>query len=179
MDKLCSKNKIRAAKVVRATMEEIGHFLHKNKECTNQIKVIYLLRDPRGRLNSLNSLHKFNYSNHKAVAKMCDREMKDVQTAKCLEDFFPGTFLQVKYEDLAADTIGVSERIYNFLFDSYLAPEVEKFMKANTSKTTENAWNTKREDPKATSLAWMMEMSPKANKIVQENCKELIDHLSY
>ena len=95
--------------------------------------------------------------------------MKDVMIAKQLEELYPGTFMEVQY--LASDTMEVSESIYNFLFHSKLPDEVQKWIKTSRSKTSERKFNTNRRDPKATSLAWKKQMSPKADKTVQQNCK--------
>ena len=179
MDKLCRQNKSRAVKIVRATMEEIAYFMNNNKNCVNQIKVIHLLRDPRGRLNSLHKCCKFDYTHPGQVVKMCQRQMKDVVIAKKLEELYPGTFMEVHYEHLASDTEQVSKGIYNFLFNSKLPDGVLKWIKANISKASELIWNANRNDFKATSLAWMKEMNPKAEKVIKQHCKELLNHLEH
>ena len=177
MDKLCIKNRIRAVKLVRATMEEIAYFIHKNKECVNQIKVVHLLRDPRGRLNSLHKCCKFHYANPKPIFQMCLRQMNDVLIARELEKKFPGTFIEVQYEHLASDTKEVSESIYNFLFNSNLPNEISLWIKANRTKTRESLWNVNRNDSKATSLAWKNEISPKADSLIKQQCKRFLEHL--
>ena len=179
MDKLCSANKMRAVKLVRATMDEIAYFIHKNKDCISQIKVIHLLRDPRGRLNSLHECCNFDYTNPRPVLQMCERQMQDVVIAKQLEELYSGTFMEVQYEHLASATEGVSESIYNFLFNSKHPDEVDKWINTNRSKTSETTWNTNRKDSMATSLAWMKEISPKADKVIKEQCKELLHHLEH
>ena len=52
MNKICAKSGRIATKLVRATMEEMRYFLLRNKEFIGSIKIIHLLRDPRGRVNS-------------------------------------------------------------------------------------------------------------------------------
>ena len=52
METTCATVKRTAIKLVRATMEEIQYLLLKNKEITHNIKILHLLRDPRGRFNS-------------------------------------------------------------------------------------------------------------------------------
>ena len=177
MDKLCSKSSIRAVKLVRATMEEISYFLHKNKKCVRQIKVIHLLRDPRGRLNSLHKCCKFNYSDSKKVLEMCQRQIKDVIMAKQLEEIYPETFMEVHYEHLASDTVEVSQNIYNFLFNLNQPDEINKWIKSIRSIISESTWNTNRKDPKATSQAWKTEIPSKVEKVIKENCQELLKHL--
>ena len=179
MDEACSENKLRAVKLVRATMEEIAHFVHKNKECIDQIKVIHLLRDPRGRLNSLHKCCNFNYTNPKQILRMCERQMKDVDIAKRLTELYPNTIMEIQYEQLASDTMTVSQNMYKFLFDSNISTDVVKWITSNNSNKPEQTYNTNRKDSKLTSLAWKKEISPEAEKIIKEKCKKLINHLAY
>ena len=177
MDKICSGNDIRAVKLVRATMEEIRHFLEKNQKCINQIKVIHLLRDPRGRLNSLHECCKFNLSNINMISNMCDREMKDVQMVKQLEELYPGTLVELKYEDLAADTLKVSKNLYNFLWGTNPPLEIENWIKRNRTKASEKQGNTERRDPKSTSLAWMKKITLETYMLVKKRCQTLLNYL--
>ena len=179
MDKVCSKNKIRAVKVVRSAMEEIAFFLHKNKECVSQIKLLHLMRDPRGKLNSYDICCGFNYSNKISVFQMCERQMKDVEIRLQLEKLYPGTLMEVQYEDLAADVLNVSEKIYSFLFKSIVPYPVKKWINISKIKTSKDNFSTNRKDPKATSLQWKKQISTKAERIVKLNCKNLLNHMVY
>ena len=177
MDKLCMKNKIRVVKVIRATMEEIGNILHRNENCVSQIKIVHLLRDPRGRLNSLHDCCGFNYSKTNKISSMCHRQMKDVVIANKLKKSYPGTFLEVQYEQLASDIAKVSENIYNFLFDSNVPIEVKTWMKSDRNNQSETTWSTNRKNSKVTSLAWIDKMSPEAKHVVNHQCRKLISHI--
>ena len=85
METTCVTVKRTAIKLVRATMEEIQYFLLKNKEITHNIKILHLLRDPRGRLSSFWKINgRRNVSDRLSdiTGKVCQRTMKDVMIRK-------------------------------------------------------------------------------------------------
>ena len=105
--------------------------------------------------------------------------MKDAEMSKQLEKNYPGTLMEVQYEHLAADIFYVSENIYSFLFKSKVPYAVNKWIHISRNKTSGHHFSTNRKDPKATSLAWKKEISTKADRIVQNNCKKnLLQHMT-
>ena len=80
------------------------YFLSRNKELIGRIKIIHLLRDPRGRVNSLRKLStklQTDKLNGGKLPVACERQMKDVTIWKQSEKQFPMTFLEIHYEDVA------------------------------------------------------------------------------
>ena len=149
---------------------EINHggnsiFSVKEQKCVNQIKVLHLLRDPRGKLNSYDNCCGFNYSDQKRVFQMCERQMKDVEIRNQLENLYPGILMEVQYEHLAADIFNVSDNIYSFWFKSKLPYSVKKWIQVSRNAISghRSNFNTNRKDPKGTSLAWKKEISSPAD----------------
>ena len=100
-------------------MEETEYFLSRNKDITKDIKIIHLLRDPRGRLNSLLRYHeslRIHHLTQDTVSTACDRQMKDVTIRKQLEKQFPEMFMEIHYEDIASDPVTMTNRIYQFAY---------------------------------------------------------------
>ena len=166
MDTLCRKNKLRAVKLVRATMEDIEHLLHRNKECVSQFKVIHLLRDPRDTLKSLYRCCGFNYTDQGMISEMCNRQIRDIEIAQKLDKLYPDTFIEVQYENLAADTIEVAEILYKFLFASPLMKKVKDWIELNNRNTSEKLHNS-----------YERENFLKMDGTVENNCKALINYL--
>ena len=179
-----------AIKVVRAAMEEILYFLSKNKQLAHNVKILHLLRDPRGRLNSkLNSekqLKKQETSLHwlsQRSVKVCQRIMKDVMIRKELEKQFPNMFMEIHYEDIAANPIKMANHIYQFVYSEDAPDTVKQWLKLNTNdpSSKEILWGTNkttRKNSTATSTAWKNELSKEEADIIEKKCKDLLQHIN-
>ena len=179
----CFKQHRRATKLVRATMEEIEYFLLRNQNMSRHIKIIHLLRDPRGRLNSFINLHDKPYRlPNSSIISACRRPMKDIELRKDLEKRYPNMFMEIHYEDVAANTIDMAKRIYQFVYSEDIPEELQKWIKLNTKNNSTNVkeqhFNTVRKNSSATSLAWKQELDAETRLLIEKECKELIHHLN-
>ena len=161
VENMCTTIKRTAIKIVRATMEEIQYFLLKNKQIAHNVKILHLLRDPRGRLNSFASAFglKNLINGSSAPTTACQRMMKDVVIRKELEKQFPDMFMEIHYEDIAANPIKMANRVYQFAFSEDAPDYVVQWLNMNThnSSNKENVWGfpkTSRKNSTATSIAW-------------------------
>ena len=183
MEELCARHKRRVTKLVRATMDEIQYFLLENRYIAKYTKVVQLLRDPRGRLNSFIKMNKrINKLPKGLVTTACERQMKDVRIRKELEEQFPGIFLEIRYEDVASDQVTMATRIYHFLYSQDVPDEVKQWIRGNTnsnnSKSDQAKFGTFRRNSTATSLAWEKQLSSENRKLIESECKELIIYLN-
>ena len=183
MSEVCARPHRKATKLVRATMEDIQYFLSRNKHLIGNIKIVHLLRDPRGRLNSLLRYYEplsIHHLTRDIVSTACERQMKDVRIRKQLEKQFPGMFLEIRYEDVASDPVTLANRIYHFLYSEDVPDEVKQWIKKSTNTrngTTETMFNTVRGNPRATSLAWRHQLSSKDKSFIDRECKDLLQHM--
>ena len=189
MNSICSCFDRIATKLVRATMEELRYFLSRNEDFIDQIKILHLLRDPRGRLNSnLNYIKKLNKKNNheldrNQVSAGCARQMKDVRIRKQLEKQFPKMFLEIRYEDVASNPVTMATHIYQLLYSLDVPDQVKTWIRKNTSnggvqKTPERRMNTFRRNSTATSVAWKHELSEAYQNIIEKECKSIPQHLN-
>ena len=93
----CKKFNKRVVKIIRGKMEEIEALIDENKDCADMIKVLHLLRDPRGKFNSHMHLpgqpFRKNASGIKSVIdQVCSRIMQDIEIRKRLEIRYPKSF---------------------------------------------------------------------------------------
>ncbi|CAH1782232.1 unnamed protein product [Owenia fusiformis] len=104
---ICTNRKVKMTKVVRGTMEGIGAFLEK-QTTTKNIKIIHLLRDPRGEINSRMHTKWAGYKHLSFKKKrifvrdMCDRMSKDVLIRQKLEKLYPGVFMNITHEEYSS-----------------------------------------------------------------------------
>lgn len=109
---LCLKTKVNVVKIIRESMQEMHTILHFDPN----VKIIHLLRDPRGALRSRKFVGEFKWENiRSAAAKMCSRIWDDLQMARVLWRRFPGRILTLRYEDIVASPLEAARQIYNYL----------------------------------------------------------------
>ena len=180
MNEICAKTTRKATKLVRATMEEIQYFLMRNKDIAEDIKILHLLRDPRGRLNSLLRYHESLRIHHlttDTVSSACDRQMKDVRIRKQLEKQFPGMFLEIHYEDVASDPVTMANRIYQFANSQDIPDEVKQWIRKSGESGNGAMDNTFRRNSTKTSLAWKYQLSVKDKSLIDKECYDLLHHM--
>ena len=184
---MCTVIKRTAIKLVRATMEEIQYFLLKNKQFAHNVKILHLLRDPRGRLSSYANyldLGLKDLINETSIATIaCQRIMKDVMIRKELEKQFPDMFMEIHYEDIAANPTKMASRIYQFAYSEDAPDTVKQWLGRNTNNSSnkENSRGfkkTSRKNSTATSTAWMKELSTKEVDLIKKQCKDLLQHMN-
>ncbi|CAH1798869.1 unnamed protein product [Owenia fusiformis] len=143
---LCKSRSVLLAKLVRGTMEGLSHFLNTLK-CPDNVKVIHLLRDPRGAINSRVSTRWTHFPNcsqsekYDFISAMCQRIQKDINIRHELEKKYPNMFVQVRYEDLVEDvntTIGALLQFIDLPFFPYHQNTLKS--KSENSSDFVNKW---------------------------------------
>ena len=180
--KRCSESKIRSMKLVRATMEEISVILDNNAPCADRIKVVHLLRDPRGKENSHIRLPhpKFSREGPTIFEKFCPRIYRDVQVRKQLEKKYRNTFLEMHYEDVAENPVDAARRLYSFALNSDVPRTVIKWY-SNISQDyfvrQESHYGLIRKNSTTTSQAWKTQLPLGKVRQVEATCANLIRHM--
>ena len=171
-------------KIIRATMEEIEILLDENKDCADRIKVIHLLRDPRGKANSHMHLPGEPYAKNPSgmenlVERFCARIMQDIHIRKKLEVKYPNTFREKHYQDIADHLHSNVEDIYDFVWKTKPPKEVYSWIKimedGDTSKR--DTYGIKRNNSSQTARKWKTQLKPDLIKHIEKSCKDLISYL--
>ena len=164
-------------------MDDIHYFLSRNKNIAKHTKILHLLRDPRGRMNSFTENKRFHNLSQGLVSMVCERQMKDVRIRKQLEKQFPGTFLEIRYQDVASDPVTMANRIYQFAYSQDVPEKVKNWIQKNTNstdaKSKETRLGTFRRNSTATSLAWKKQLSRENCKLIESECKQLLNYLNW
>ena len=183
-EKHCKQTHTHVIKVIRiASLSQLQSFLKQG------VKVLHLIRDPRGVMNSRFRIQKQQYANftHHA-AKYCDTAVTDMKYIREQERSNPTLIRQmyqvVRYEDLAADPIKGMRSLYKFM-DVSPDENVRKWAKsqATPAKTTggqkENVYQTWRRNPKATSTKWRDSIKYSSVLQIQKVCEEFFSNFGY
>ncbi|KAK8403911.1 hypothetical protein O3P69_000160 [Scylla paramamosain] len=106
----CRQEPLIIIKVIRLRLQWVRELMNR-KEMDN-VKVIHLVRDPRGSLISMEKL-KWNTTEKDACVKI----YKDLQERETMASLFPNRYTFVKYEDLCRDPYGEARRLVQFISD--------------------------------------------------------------
>ena len=169
----CRKAKHRVTKVLRLSLDNTEKLLRYN----SRLKVIQLIRDPRGILNSQIHTGWFPFSDKNLkklrnnAVTMCSRMLHDIEAGKRLMQLFPNRVQIIHYEDFN-DTIQLAEYLYNFLGMEFS----EKYRKhANTTDT-----NTKtRETDGYHQFSYRNTLSWATVHIIDSVCQNLYRETGY
>ena len=130
---VCKEAKHRVTKVLRLSLDNTEVLLRDNP----RLKVIHLLRDPRGTIHSHIKTRWFPFSDKSVEAvtnnadATCSRMLHDIEAGKRLMRQFPNRVKIIHYEDFN-DTIELAKHLYDFLGMEF----TEKYRNfANTSDT--------------------------------------------
>jgi hypothetical protein len=145
------------------------------------VKIIYLVRDPRGSLMSRKKIDWCRATKTCIKAKIvCDILVSDYKAAHQLKKKYPKRFYIVRYEDLCLDLKKRSLDIIDFSQikrNSY----VEQFIKKNSKSNLHNQNDpyTTQRDSKSNAFKWISKITYKELEDYQSNCAEAIHLWGY
>ena len=189
-DEVCQTYDIRASKTIR--LKSLNHLPDslKKRHFKNNLKVIFLTRDPRGIAKSrftrsrywnypkdLPKLDKIcdTYERFLRERSLADLKVKDPQrfaresTIKYFKDdkkTWDNDVLVVRYEDMSFQPIKIAEKIYKFI-----GREIPNSLIKRLNQTTVNSATT--------SMAWSRKLEWDAVDRIQKNCELTFRHFGY
>lgn len=191
IDNTCRRHGTVIVKTIRLKLREASEMFltHPNLN----LKIIYLMRDPRG---SVNSRMKFPVSQWCKKDPMCsnpkhycDALAEDLKTSCTLLRDRPDDFRIVRYEDLALDPFGTTNSLVKFLGMSSMPRDTEIFLKTHTSvignvreksrtQGVDYAYSTFR-NSSITAMSWRQHMTFRRVKDLQSNCQAALTGMGY
>ena len=192
LNKVCPLYPIKLIKTVRLNLEETESLI---KDPSLDLKILFLVRDPRGTYNSRLSTPISKWCNKDQCADPevgCQQMMNNINSAFDLETRYPGTIKMVRYEDLSIYPKDVVTDIMDFL-DLPMIEELSKYIETHTgaekpmivrNKKThklehrKNPYGTSRNSA-ATAYAWREKLSFDQIRKIQDACKAPMNRLGY
>ena len=145
------------------------------------LKVIHLIRDPRGMLESRLRLGFAKVEELCVLAReICSRYKRDLDTAKTLMQLYPNRIKIVAYENIATNPLEMSRDIYSFL-SLTLTSNIEEWIKHATSLGSKHNGNYKTVRPNSTQVAygWKERLTIENIQIIDRECNYLYQELGY
>ncbi|KAK6182856.1 hypothetical protein SNE40_010445 [Patella caerulea] len=108
----CINSKVSVMKTIRMSVKSLKPLMTKFPA----LKVIHLIRDPRGTLRSQQRVGEFKVKDAiNATIKFCSRVIGDLKASTEMNKIFPGRIKTVRYEDIAETPIKATDDIYKFI----------------------------------------------------------------
>ncbi|XP_077981798.1 carbohydrate sulfotransferase 1-like [Glandiceps talaboti] len=153
------------------------------------LKLIHLIRDPRGRMSSIVGVDNAKSSTIMAgnktdlrmrtTASYCESQLQDLFVGQQMRGWMLHNYIAIRYEDIAIQPLIMTRKIYDFL-GLNVPSQLTTWLKENTKTTIKGIYETSR-NSKVTAQAWRTKMS--MDTIMQiENikyCNELIKTVGY
>ncbi|KAJ8306999.1 hypothetical protein KUTeg_015083 [Tegillarca granosa] len=172
LEKLCHQKPIKSVKEIRITME-IANWL---MGVIPNLKIIHLLRDPRGMLASQKSGH-FIIDNAPTVAKAaCNRFQRDVLVTHKMSKIYPGRIKLIVYEEIAENPVQTLNKLYDFL-GLTVSQNITNYVLNITRSGKENNgyYNVVRSDSVKTAYKWRSNLNWQTVQQIDTECKEFYE----
>ena len=145
------------------------------------LKVLYLVRDPRGTLSSemaiLKSYEKTSVK--EAANQFCSMVNEDTETIRSLSDSYPDRVRTVRYETIARDAVSTATRIYEFFHLSF-TPAIERYIRHITAaKKDGHNFSTIRKDSWLAANKWRKVVDYKTVRSVDSQCQDVYEAVGY
>ncbi|KAL7630259.1 UNVERIFIED_CONTAM: hypothetical protein RMT77_019597, partial [Armadillidium vulgare] len=171
--KLCSLFPLQVMKVVRVRLELLGPLLE-----DSNTKVIWLVRDPRGVMNSRTlSVTWCTSESCKKPKHLCSDLLQDYNTYINLKKEYPNQVMLIRYEDLAKDTISKTKLVFDFL-GLNMHSNVKTYLNEHLNSEFEAPWSTIH-NPERQSKKWMKLIPWNTVVHTQHYCRPVMKLLGY
>ena len=178
----CHQSDIVAIKTIRLHMSFVDQLMSRDPD----LRVIHVVRDPRGLLESWRRLHPkariytSPIQTHLNAKLICQRMMTDCQIRRQLELKYPRRILLLRYEDLATDTDTVLRKVYNGLLQLPSPSKVVDGVKQQLTASSANGpMGTQRSNGAATATNWRNTINSQLLEDITDTCHQLMAELHY
>ncbi|KAK7089270.1 hypothetical protein V1264_024795 [Littorina saxatilis] len=173
----CRKANVTVVKTIRFSMAQAARLV----QLDPTVKVVHLIRDPRGTLRSQSRVGEFKPKDIVAASKkLCDRVLNDLKEGEKLKTLHKGRVLTVRYEDIATEPLKFAQKLLHFAglnMDKTLRQYVWNITSAGLPDNCVIC--TTRNDSKKTALNWRTKMDFQTTKIVDSSCQEVYRRMGY
>lgn len=146
------------------------------------LKIIHLVRDPRGILSSRSRTEERMLNVDKSLdgeaGYLCRRMKSNLKVASSQPPWLKDRYKLVRYEDIAYDPERWVGEIYKFAGLGPIPSEVLSWIRINTNLQSSGKYSTSR-DSKETAEAWRKHLSLPVAKRIGEVCKDVFSLLKY
>ncbi|KAJ8970088.1 hypothetical protein NQ317_018045 [Molorchus minor] len=175
LNEFCKLFPFQSMKTVRLRLW-LAEDLLKDEELN--VKVVLLIRDPRGTLQSRR--HRDwcpGEPDCDQPNNLCADMVSDYSAAIQLKKRYPNRFRAIRYEDLSLHPFEIIKDLFNFL-GLYFHPNVVRFLDSHTRINVGGVSSTFR-DSKSAPFHWRIDLNYTEIQYIEENCDEAMKLWGY
>ncbi|CAH1780260.1 unnamed protein product [Owenia fusiformis] len=174
----CMKSSIITVKTILLRMSVTKSLLRHHP----QLKIIHLVRDPRGILMSRwKTFTNYGVINatliEREARELCAKMLTDIELRDEISKKYKTTFFPLRYEDLAEDPLSHANEIYRFVNISF-HDNVKEWLTKN-HEMQDGKFGTRRHNARETSYRWRHTIPQDIASIIDDACVHVYDKLGY
>lgn len=181
VSKVCARAPAQVMKVTRLHMSQVRDWLLSNPDIAKSVKILHLVRDPRGILASRRVLDWCNVSKSCAHQDtLCSELRADLDTFEELQRTFPNSTYRVRYEDVSLDPKKEAVRLFEALGLNYTV-YVSNFLKTHTKARKADALDpySTRRNSSTVAFQWRSKLEFEDIADIQRSCSDVLLRLGY
>nr|XP_046918080.1 carbohydrate sulfotransferase 1-like [Dermatophagoides farinae] len=189
MSDVCIRSRYNIIKTVRLRIRDIEPLIRK-MGTANNLKIIYLVRDPRGIYNSRKSMEWCNTDQCTNLTNICNDMRQDLNDFDRLKKSsnIGNNLLLVRYEDITSNPHNETRKLFeniNVEFSQY----IQRFLRTHTTNSTaahhrrdkdkKNPYSTYRFNSTSTAWQWTKQLNKEELAYAQRVCHDVLVRLNY
>ncbi|KAL1473430.1 hypothetical protein MTO96_038680 [Rhipicephalus appendiculatus] len=182
MADVCRRSPVQVVKVTRLSVVQVLQWLRLNAPLRKNLKVVYLVRDPRGIISSRSVMSWCRKSaTCKDASSLCREMNEDLDAFEELRELLPEATVRVRYEDVAKSPVRDSKALFRALhldFSAGVTDFLGTHTAVNDTKVLRNPYSTFRQSS-ATAFRWTKRLSWDRVKEIQAACSSILKRLGY
>ena len=174
----CEDANTRVIKTIRLRMRQVVELM----EVFPKMKVIHLVRDPRGMINSQvnTKLVGLGPQLQMTVSRYCQFIEDDLKFTRKLLQTDPGRIKLVKYEELASDPFHTVKELYKFAGLSLTDGVLNHVNKSTSSNLPDGCpYCTQRNNSTKTAYKWQDQIHGSILQLIDSKCANVYKQLGY
>lgn len=179
LEKPCARSDLRIVKTIRMSMQSVDLLMQRLPD----LKVIYLIRDPRGKLSSQIVAYGQKWADVMDLAKdTCRRMINDIKVSSELKQKYPDRIRLLMYETLAKRPVETSGRIFHFLninFTTSIMLSIRSLTSGTPGKKDRCVWCAKRGNSRLIAYRWRTKTNLLHLEYIDQICADVYKKVGY
>jgi len=172
----CRTKQATVLKVIRHSMQQAADIMSSDPS----VKIIHLIRDPRGMFYSQWSVTDLKWDDLENQARLrCGRILNDISLSVELNRRFPKRILTVRYEDIAENPIQSAEQMYKFA-GLQMTDSTRQHIHQITNGEKDGCFIcTIRRNATLTAYKWRLKMKFSSVQTIDRQCRGVYDVMGF
>ncbi|ELU18317.1 hypothetical protein CAPTEDRAFT_203623 [Capitella teleta] len=178
--KECTSSDMIVVKSSRLRGEQVARLMHEHQN----LKVVYLVRDPRGialsreKMGSLSGVSQDNYVNEAAL--LCQRMHYDLTHLEILKHRYPNRIIRLTYEEFLQNPGQSGTNVYSFL-EKEMSSKVKGWLDFKMDQLKEEGplGEVTLKNMTSMSFKWRRQMPSSDNDYIIRKCSHVLNALGY